>query len=125
MNEFNQWVRHFWREVVERKLPLETETSWFLLISSLDFIMTYLLLCHPEIQFEETNPFALYFYHRWGLKGMLGFKLFMAAFVTILCQIIARKRRDLARGVLQIGTLIVGAVVIYSVCLYARGGPVL
>jgi hypothetical protein len=125
VNDLKRLARQFWIELIERKLPLETETSWFLMVSSLDFIMTYLLLVHPEIHFVETNPIALFFYYRWGFKGLLGFKLFMAAFVAILCQIIARKKRNVARRVLQVGTLIVGIVVVYSLCLYARGGSVL
>lgn len=124
MDEFKKLTSYLWKGLFRGKLPLETETSWWILVSTLDFVMTYLLLVHPEIHFVESNPVALRFYYAWGFKGLLGFKLFMALFVALICQIIARKKVELARRVLQFGTLVVGCVVIYSVCLYARGGPV-
>jgi hypothetical protein len=123
VSEFKNWTTSLMRGLFRGKLPLETETSWWILVSTLDFLMTYLLLVHPDIHFVESNPIALHFYHDWGFKGLLGFKLFMALFVALVCQVIARKRLLLARRVLQFGTLVVGLVVVYSVGLYARGGP--
>ena len=125
MSDQKGWASQFWDDLIRRKLPLETETSWWLLVSVLDFVMTYLLLAHPETHFVESNPIAVFFFHGWGMKGLLGFKLFMATFVVIVCQIIATKKPKVARRVLQLGTLVVGLVVVYSVLLYARGGPVL
>jgi hypothetical protein len=104
-----------------KKWPLETEACWWFLASTLDFIMTYILLLRPG--FAESNPIALRFYHDYGPKGLLGFKLAMTLFVILICEIISRTRLDLARRVLQIGTLIVGIVVAYSAMMYARGGP--
>ncbi|MDB5391049.1 MAG: hypothetical protein JWM11_6695 [Planctomycetaceae bacterium] len=124
MDELQQFTKYLWKSLHRGKLPLlETETAWWILVSALDFTMTYLLLVHPEIHFVESNPIALRFYHNWGFKGLLGFKLFMALFVALICQFIARKKLELARAVLVFGTFVVGCVVVYSVCLYARGGP--
>ncbi len=100
------------------ELPLETETMWFLLVSALDVFMTYLLLRRSG--FTEGNPVAAYFYHHWNIKGMVFYKFFMVAFVTVITQIIARKREDIAARLLQFATLIVGGVVVYSLVLYLR-----
>lgn len=100
------------------KFPLETETSWFVLVSALDFFVTYILLRHPEIHFVESNPVAVYFLNHWGIKGLLAFKAAVVMFVVALCQIIARHNEGLARRVLFIGTAIVSVVVVYSVYLH-------
>lgn len=124
MNDLNRWLSQFWKALIQRKLPLETETSWWILVSALDFLMTFLLLSNPAFNFIESNPIASFFFHRWGFKGLLVFKLVLAAFVAVVCQIIATRKVELARKVLQFGTFVVGLVVIYSMMLYARGGPV-
>ncbi len=101
-----------------KQLPLESETVWFLLVSALDVFMTYLLI--RRAGFTEGNPVAAYFLHRWDVKGLVFYKFFMVAFVTIITQIIARTREDIAARLLQFATLVVGGVVVYSLILYLR-----
>lgn len=101
-------------------LPLEKETSWFILVNVLDFFATYLLLRRRIA--VESNPIARWFLDGWGLvKGMLIYKLGLVAFVCVIVQIIARKDVTVARRVLWFGTAIVGCVVVYSVVLLMRG----
>jgi hypothetical protein len=100
------------------QLPLESETVWFLLVSALDVFMTYLLLWREG--FTEGNPIAAYFLNHWGIKGMVYYKFGMVAFVTVITQIIARTREDIATRLLQFATVVVGGVVIYSLMLYLR-----
>lgn len=97
--------------LIRKELPLQNETSYFILANMLDFFMTYMLLAKGAM---ETNPVADFFYKNWGHVGMLAFKLVSVAFICILAQIIAKKSIGHARFVLVVGTLIVGAVVIYS-----------
>jgi hypothetical protein len=105
-------------------LPMETETTVFILINLLDFFCTYWLLMAGRVgnlRFVESNPVARYFIESWGpVKGMLGFKLTVVTFVCLVAQIIAIKREDLGRKVLLFGTVATGAVVVYSVALYLR-----
>lgn len=112
------------RRLLVGKLPLETETSFFLLVNLIDFFVTYYLLMsggRGNLRFVESNPAAQYFIDSWGpVKGMLGFKLGVVTFVCLLAQIIALKRLDLGRGVLLIGILATGAVVAYSLSLWLR-----
>jgi hypothetical protein len=108
------------------KLPLETETSVFILVNLVDFFVTYWLLMAGRVgnlRFVESNPVARYFIESWGpVRGMLGFKLGLVTFVCLVAQLIALRRLDLGRFVLQFGTLATGAVVAYSIALYLRNG---
>lgn len=112
------------RRLLLGKLPLETETAFFLLVNLIDFFVTYYLMMaggRGNLRFVESNPVARYFIDSWGpVKGMLGFKLAVVAFVCVLAQVIALKRVDLARGVLLIGIVATGAVVAYSLSLWLR-----
>ncbi len=110
---------YFWG--VRQKLPLETETTIFILVNVLDFAMTWWMLMHREMglgNFSESNPVARYFLDHWGVKGLLMFKMAVVAFVCIIAQIVATKREASARFLLVVGTIVVSAVVIYSLRLF-------
>lgn len=106
------------RSLFGRHLPLERETSWFILVSVLDILLTYKLLSGGNVR--EANPVARYFIHRWGMYGMVFFKMGMVAFITVLAQVIATRNRNTARWVLIFGIVVVSVVVIYSVTLLLR-----
>ena len=57
----------------------QQEMLRFVLVSTLDVFMTYVLLRQPGGRFMESNPIARYFIYGWGVKGMVGFKLSMTA----------------------------------------------
>lgn len=105
----------FW--TMREKLPLESETTTFILANVLDFITTYWMLMHREMgvgNFYESNPIARYFLDHWGVKGLLMFKMAVVAFVCVIAQIVATKREASGRFLLIVGSLVVTAVVIYS-----------
>ena len=104
-----------------QNLPLETETTIFILVNVLDFAMTYWMLMHRELglgNFSESNPVARFFLDHWGVKGLLIFKMAIVAFVCVIAQIVATKREASARFLLVVGTIVVSAVVIYSFKLF-------
>jgi len=119
--------RSAWKRLLTGQLPLETETSVFILVNVLDFFVTYWLLAHNEVGFNfyESNPLARYFLDRWGVvKGLLGFKLAIVLFVCLIAQIVATRKPETARKLLVIGTVLVFGVVIYGVSLFVRhAGP--
>ena len=102
-----------------RKLPLETETCFFILVNALDVAMTYVLLNHSP-EFQESNQIANYFLSRWGFRGVIYFKFALVALVTVIAQIIALTRPSTAKWLLIVGTAIVGSVVVYSAYLWIR-----
>lgn len=108
------------KRLLRGDLPLERETTAFILVSALDIFMTWMLLYSGR--FRESNPIADYFIGGWGIKGMVYFKMAVTAFVCVTAQIIALKKPAYAEFVLKLGTLIVAAVVIYSFVLYVRHG---
>ena len=102
-----------------RQLPLETETCFFILANAMDVFMTYILLQQgPE--FQESNQIANFFLSKYGFKGMIYFKFALVAFVTVVAQIIARTKPRTARILLNTGTAIVGAVVVYGAYLWVQ-----
>lgn len=102
-------------------LPLEFETGLFALASALDVFMTrYMIRNSPpgsHMSFVEGNPIARYFLDSWGPDALSWFKFALVAFVAVICQVIARRKIDVARRLLYFSTAIVMGVVIYSVVL--------
>lgn len=111
------------RSIFGGKLPLERETSWFILVSVLDILMTRFLLKKKE--FGEANPVAGFFINRWGDPGMVFFKMGMVAFITVVAQIIATRDQRAARWVLVFGIAAVSGVVVYSLILLLRTNGIL
>lgn len=100
-----------------RQLPLQNETTIFILVNVLDIFMTYVLIRFGGV---EANPIARFFLNRWGFAGMIFFKLGMVAFVTVLAQVIAVRKLQTARRLLQFGTVIVAIVVVYGLILFVQ-----
>ena len=99
-------------------LPLESETCAFLLAAVLDILLTWVLLARGG--HYESNPVADYFIAGWGPKGMVWFKMTLAAVVCVLAQVVARAKPRTGRFILLLGTGVTGAVVCYSAVLVAR-----
>ena len=100
------------------QLPLQSETSYFILVNVLDIVFTNILL---RMHAMEANPIANYILMHWGFHGMIAFKLLLVACVCLITQLIAVHHLRRARQTLYLGTVIVGAVVAYSAFLLARG----
>ena len=103
-----------WRD----QLPLESPTTWFILVNALDVFMTYILLNLDG--FRESNEVANFVLQKFGMRGMIYFKFVMVAVVTVIAQIVARKKLWLARWLLIGGTIFVSCVVIYSSYLFIK-----
>jgi len=110
-----------WYALFQSHRPLEKETALFILVSTLDFYMTWMLLSRHN-NFVESNPVARFFINHWGPRGLIYFKFSLVAVVCMLTQIIAMKKLETARRVLQFAIIVVGGVVIYSLTLLLRHG---
>jgi hypothetical protein len=97
---------------------MERETAAFIIASGLDLVMTFIMLRYENgddhIWFDESNPVARYFLYNWGLNGLIGFKIGAVAMVALICQIIAHRRLEVARRLLQFAALAASVVAIYS-----------
>lgn len=106
-------------------LLYETELSWFVLVGALDVFMTYLILRYSaegrtQNVLIEGNPIARWVLHKWGMQGMVIFKFIMIALVATIAEVVGQVRPNVGRGLLILGTLVVGGVVVYSVLLLQR-----
>jgi Sec-independent protein secretion pathway component TatC len=112
-------------KLFSRVLPLEHETTVFVLVNTFDIFVTYLVLRwsaegHTRNYMYESNAVARFVLDHWGIKGMVYFKLAVVALVAVIAQVVATQRIELARRLLIFGSLIVGAVVAYSLVLLVR-----
>ncbi len=101
-----------------RPMHAERELKAFIFVSALDIFATYILLRIGG--FTESNPVAAFFLFRWGVKGLVYFKLGMVAFVCIIAHVISLQQPQTALRLLQFATFVVGGVVVYSVYLFVK-----
>ncbi len=113
-----------WYRLFHKPRVLERETSFYILVSALDFFMTYLLLSRQDIRFVESNAIARFFLHHWGIRGMIYFKFALVAFVCLITQYIAQTHLKVARNILILAIVVVGGVVVYSLKLYLHGNVI-
>ncbi len=108
--------------VLTDRRPMEHETSLFLLVSFLDFLMTYWMLYPRESgpQFGESNAIANWFFSGWGLHGLLYFKVAICLFIVLATQAIYARRPTTAKFVLWLGISVTSLTVVYSAALYLR-----
>ena len=105
-----------------RKLPLETATCVFILVSAFDVFMTYILLSMDN--FRESNGIANWILTKFGFRGMVYFKFALVLVVVVISQFIATRQIKTARRLLYAGSFITLCVVIYSIYLFVRYGGV-
>ena len=113
------------KSIFTANLPLETETSRFILVNALDLFMTFLLLYFSNRGMlrkavVESNPIADFFIKRWSTTGLVFFKFGVIAFVVVIAQVVARKKPRTAKLLLDLGSLFVGAVVVYSLLIMLK-----
>jgi hypothetical protein len=120
--QHNPELRKIWDTVFRLPLPLQRESSLFLIVSVLDVLMTSLLLgdltgVTGRTIFYESNPVARFFLERWDLGGIVYFKFATVGLVEVIAHLVAMKKVAVARRLLEFGTLVVSVVVIYSMVL--------
>ncbi len=115
--ELDQPKKPFWK----KNVLLEKPTRAFVALNIMDLVMTFFLLNHGG--FRESNKIADFFLDRWGIAGMVWYKIIFVMLIVVIAQIVARERIKTARWLLYFGCLAMGGVVIYSAYLYfAYGG---
>ena len=112
--EIKSSVKH----LLTGKLPLQDQTTYFILVNALDIFLTYLHLRRGNV---EANPIANFFFHNWNIVGMIIFKLSIVATVCVIAQVVALSSIKKASWLLNFGTAVFVCIVIYSIWLLARG----
>ena len=101
---------------------VQQETVLFVLVSSMDLFMTWILLDRGGGRFVESNPVARFFLYEWGPRGLVYFKFAMVIFVCVLAQIIARSKPRVASWLLKGAVVLIAFVVVYSLMLLLQNG---
>jgi NADH:ubiquinone oxidoreductase subunit H len=77
-----------------RPLRYQNHYAWFVFVSSLDIMLTWVILFFGG---WEVNQLADFIIRRWGLPGMVTFKFAIVVFVICLCEIVGRRRHHTGR----------------------------
>jgi len=92
----------------------QTGYVWFIFVSSLDIMLTWLILSKGG---SEVNPVAKLVIDAWGLPGAIIFKLSLMLFVIIACEIVGRKSDLKGRVLALVAILISSFPVVWSLTL--------
>ncbi len=95
---------------------------WFIFVSSLDLMMTWVVLYFGG---REVNVLADYILDRWALTGMVVYKFTLVVFVIFICEIVAHHRPRLGRRLSIFAVLItfVPVIIAFTHLLGAVYGP--
>lgn len=100
---------------------IETETSFLVLASAADLLMTYTLLWRGA-HFYESNPVAQWFFQRWNIAGMTAYKFGMVAVIVVLSEIIERHRPGWGKAIVLLGTFAALVAVVHGLRLLVQHG---
>jgi hypothetical protein len=100
---------------------LQREALLLVFLSLADLLMTYVLLWRGE-HFYESNPVAHWFFARWNVAGLAGFKFGMVGLVVVLSETIERHRPGVGRAILLLGSLVALAVTVHGMRLLLAHG---
>jgi hypothetical protein len=109
------WRRFFRASALESSV-LERESTWLIALSAADLLVTYALLRRGP-SFYESNPVAHWFFSRWNIAGMTGFKFSVMGLVIIIGEVVERHRPGWGRALLAASCLATAAVVWYGLRL--------
>lgn len=100
---------------------LEAETTLLVLVSAGDLFTTYALLWHGT-RFYEANPVAQWFFQRWNIAGMTGYKFGMVAVIVVLSEVIERHRPGWGKAIVILGALAALVAMIHGLRLLIQHG---
>lgn len=115
------WRRFFHASVLESS-RLEKEIALLIALSAADLLVTHALLTRSP-SFYESNPVAQWFFARWNIAGMTGFKFGVMGLVIVIGEVVERHRPGWGRGLLAASCLATAAVVWYGLRLLFGYGP--
>ena len=103
-----------WLSLPAMRYP--NEYVWLVLFSAMDVMLTWTILVREG---SEVNPIAAMVIDHWGLPGAMAFKFSLMLVVVISCEVIGRRRDQLARNLAQVAIIISALPVMYSLGLLA------
>jgi len=101
-----------WLSLPAMRFP--NEYVWLIFFSSMDIMLTWAILMRGG---REVNPIADQIISIWGLTGAILFKFSLMLLVVIVCEVVARQRESLARGLAWTAVVMSALPVCYSLLL--------
>jgi hypothetical protein len=93
---------------------------WLVLVSALDLMLTWVIL---HVGGYEGNALAAAVVERWGLRGLIAFKLAIVVLVIILCEWAGRHKRNAGLR-LAVISIVITCVPILLSFYYLMGGRI-
>lgn len=107
--------------ILDRHMRYPGAYVWLLLFSSLDVILTWLIL---NFGGREVNPIARRVIDHWGLNGMIVYKFVLITLFILICEVIGSHRDSTGQTLSRVSVVIAATPVVWSLVLlshYARG----
>lgn len=95
---------------------------WFVFVSALDLMMTWVVL---HFGGQEVNALADYILDRWALPGMVVYKFTLVVFVILICEVVGHYRPRQGKRLATFAVLItlVPVIIAFAHLLGAVYGP--
>jgi len=95
---------------------------WFVFVSALDLMMTWVVLYFGG---REVNVLADYILDRWALTGMVVYKFALVILVIFICEIVGHYRPRLGRrlSIFAVVITLVPVIIAFTHLLAAVYGP--
>lgn len=90
--------------------------AWFILFSAMDVMLTWVIL---SVGGSEANPIASLVIDQFGLPGAIVFTFTLMLMVIVICEVLARMRPRVARGLAVVALIVSIMPVVYSLSLLA------
>jgi hypothetical protein len=97
-----------------RPVLYPTTYLWLVLISSLDIMLTWVIL---HVGGYEANPLAATIIERFDLWGAVSFKFFLVIVFLLTCEFVGRRRPRTGRAMATVAVCIAAVPVVVAVVL--------
>jgi hypothetical protein len=100
-----------------REMRYPNAYAWLLLLSSLDVMLTWVILLFGG---SEVNPLARWIIDHYGLTGMIIYKFALIVFFITICEIVGTLRDSTGWLLSRLSVLIACIPVFWAMYLLAR-----
>ena len=99
-----------------RQVRYPNHYTWLVFVASLDIFFTYLVLWHGGF---EANPLASNVLARWGMPGMVVFKLALVTLAIVIAEEVGRRDERKGRKFAEYAIGICAFPVIFALALFS------
>ena len=116
------FVSRFARRVGQPPLLYPNGYVWLVFVSSLDFMLTWLIL---KLGGREVNPIADAVLSSSGYAGLVGYKFALVVLFIVMCETVGRRKRPVGRRLAMVGVAISSTPIVLSLWLLITNAAML